>query len=74
MWISGDYANVHNMSTTKSYNILLWCLRGEVAMATVPVFFFYFAQISKLRGDITPRNVYNLVCLKVFMQIKKKIK
>ena len=41
-------------------------------MATVPVFFFYFAQISKLRGDITPRNVYNLVCLKVFMQIKKK--
>ena len=41
-------------------------------MATVPVFFFYFGQISKLKKAITPRNVYNLVCLKVFMQIKKK--
>ena len=31
-------------------------------------------QISKLKGNITPWNLSNLVCLHVFMQIKKKIK
>ena len=62
------------MSTTKSHFILLRNFRGEVATATVPVVFFEMGQISKLKGKITPRNLSNLVCLHVFMQIKKNQK
>ena len=40
-------------------------------MATVPVV-FDVGQIFKSKGDITPKNLFNLVCLKVLCKLLKK--